>query len=184
MGTKKEEIHLVRICRQIDSYVCAEYPAERIQNVKWDNISGGVNKKQAGYSLYGYIPYKEAAKLIDCSGQHDFGYNDAKVCIRAIDNKDPSYKKGYNYLMKCAGTKPYSNYNAAGLPPCTKRILLILDEKEEITRLELREKLQNEGYNNDLVCGAIKRLEKSQRITISDARNPQKRIIRKFSNDS
>ena len=171
----------VIICRGISNYRCAEYDADKISNVHWDNISGGVNRRQAGYSLYGYIPYEDAAELIDCSGRHNYGYNDAKVCIRASDNKSERYQDGYKLLVNQAGTKPSSSTRPSGAQPCTKRILSLLDEVGEITRSELREKLMDEGYNDTTIRNAIKRLENQWKIKMDGpSQSPRQKISKQL----
>ncbi len=50
----------VIIRRDKESICGAEYSVNKIVRVKWDRISGGVNKSHSGYYLYGYIPYPDA----------------------------------------------------------------------------------------------------------------------------
>ncbi len=61
-------------------------------------------------------------ELVDCSGDHNYGYNGAKICIPEGLNKNPPYKDGYDYLSGLAGKKPKSKI-ASNRPegfPCTK----------------------------------------------------------------
>ena len=172
---------VVVISRQPSAHVGNEILIAEIEDVKWDNISGGVNKKQSGYSLYGYIPYKLAKKYVDCSGEHDYGYNMAKICIPASANKDAKYKEGYNVLCKLAGKKPeggIKDKRPEGGKPCTKRILMILDEQEFIYRGELRIKLKDEGYKVN-IGGAINRLRDQSKIITEGSPQSPKQIIRK-----
>ncbi len=150
-----------------------EYPAEKITGVRWDKVSGGLHKHQSGYSLYGYIPYKDVAELLsDCSGQHDFGDNDGKICIPASPNRKPEYRDGYKMLLEKAGPKPSSSREHS-LPPCTQRIL----ELAPISRVELFKQLNNEGYTSKRISGAITRLKNTNKITLDAPRMSPKYTI-------
>ncbi len=150
----------VIIRRDKGSIYGAEYSVNKIAGVKWDRISGGVNKSHSDYYLYGYIPYSDAAELLaDCSGQHDFGDNDAKIYISSANGKNPEYREGYKMLLEEAGPKPSSSRKSS-LPPCTKRIL----ELAPISREELFKQLNNEGYTSYRISGAISQLIKTNRI--------------------
>lgn len=84
----------------------ADIDVEKIRNPRWDNISGGINERQIGFSLYGYIDYELAEELVACSGMHGGYGNDAKIMVPASLNKKHPYKEGYNYLKQLAGKKP------------------------------------------------------------------------------
>lgn len=147
----------VRIVRHPSNYIkVGEIDVESIGSVRWDNISGGYNNRSGGYSLYGYISYDKAVELVDCSGKHDLGHNDAKVCIPESLNRGKEYKEGYQYLKDHAiNEKPQSKISKNrpdGWGPCTKCILKILEKRTTITRKELREMIGGddsgkEGYN-------------------------------------
>lgn len=160
-----------------------EISIEKIWDVKWDSISGGVNRKQTGYSLYGYIDYALAAEKVKCSGKHNFGKNSAKICISKSKNRSAEYREGYSVLCKEAGEKPKSDiskYRPAGLPPCTKRILQKLEPMGYIMRKDLREILQLEGYQKTTIRNAIKNLERQSKIVSEGSPNSKKCIIRKM----
>lgn len=158
----------VLITRQPRNHETAEIDIDKITGVKWDNISGGVNSRQAGYSLYGYIPYSLAKDLVACSGSHDFGYNQAKICIPASLNAgQPPYKEGYNILSDLAGKKPASQISLSrpeGAPPCTKRIIQVVENEKSITRRNLRETLISEGYASQTIRNALNRMIKAKRL--------------------
>lgn len=159
----------VFITRHPSDYCGDEISIDQISGVKWDCISGGVNRKQSGYSLYGYIDYSLAKDLVNCSGRHDFGYNSAKICISATSNNCPKYIEGYKILCEQAGPKPPSQISLSrpkGYPPCTKRILQILDQTTTITRKELRGIIINDGYEPVTFRNAMKRLERKSRIIL------------------
>ena len=176
-----DELYVV-ISRTPSDYICSEVPISQIEGVMWDNISGGVKNRQSGYSLYGYISYKLAAKTVKCSGRHDFGDNSAKICIPAAKNRDAKYKKGYNILSKLAGDKPAGaikkNRPQGGLP-CTKRILVELENTGPVTRKNLRDALTSEGYQVTTIRNAINGLRKQSKIEVEGSPNSPNQIIRK-----
>ncbi len=176
-----EELYVV-ISRSPSDYICGEVPISEIEGVMWDNISGGVKKGQSGYSLYGYISYKLATETVKCSGRHDFGDNSAKICIPKAKNRDAKHKKGYDKLSKLAGDKPActikKNRPKDG-PPCTKRILVELENTDQITRKILRDTLISEGYPITAIRNAIYSLRKHSKIEVEGSPNSPKQIIRK-----
>lgn len=179
--TDDSENLYVIITRQSGNYKQAEICVDDISCVKWSDISGGVQQRQGGNSLHGYIPYKLAAKLdIACSGSHDYGDNEAKICIPAFNLKDPHYKEGYQYLLDIAGPKPkgeISRSRPEGQGPCSKKIVAILNERKEITRSELRSQLLEIGYPSSTIRNTLERMKLEHRIECepSDGRaNPQK----------
>lgn len=149
-----------------DYYSPAECDVEQINNVHWDNLSGGYHQKQAGFSLYGYIPYKLAEKLVACSGNHEYMGNDVKIVIPANLNNKPPFKEGYKILSKNAGEKPQRTTVGT---PCTKAIIKILNEANNHTleRKMLRAKLLEKGYEKNRILHAIRRLESQGKIKTS-----------------
>lgn len=181
MKTDDSENLYVIITRQSGNYKQAEICIDNISRVHWSDISGGVRQRQSGYSLHGYIPYKLAVKLdIACSGLHDRETNEAKICIPAFNSKDPRYKEGYKYLADIAGPKPKGEISCSrpkGQGPCSPKIVAILNEREEITRSELRSRLLEIGYSGQTIRNALERMKLEHRIECepSDGRaNPQK----------
>ncbi len=170
----------VEVCRSVGGrYASAIIDAEEIIGVKWDNVSGGIHKKQNGYSLYGYIPYSRAVELgLDCSGMHDRGYNDAKICIpESINRKE--HKEGYKYLRDEAGKKPVNHRKTVAHKPCTKMILELLSESSVMERGELRDKILEFGYEGTTFRNAIRTLIKTNRIvTEGTPQSPHQKITR------
>lgn len=155
---------------------CAEVNVDVIKNPHWGRVSGGVKKVQNGYSIYGYIPYYLAASLHLASGDHDFGYNNAKIMIsKSLNSKHP-YKEGYRMLYDQSGPKP--RFRPKGQRPCTKRIMEIL-EAGEMQRGELRQILLSENQPRNRIARAIKRLADTGRIECHGANNNPKQILRK-----
>lgn len=146
----------------------AEIDTDEISGLHWDNISGGVNQRQAGYSLYGYIDYQLASQIVSCSGTHARYGSRAKIMIPASLNKAEPYKTGYEYLVSSLGPKPSYHYRLPGQKPCRTRISELLGEKGAMTRQELRETLQMEKYGRDMIARALNRMEKTGRIIYKD----------------
>ena len=135
-----------------------------------------------GYSLYGDVAYKVAARLVKCSGRHDYGYNDAKICIPAIPNKNGKFKEGYKILCDQVGPKPkgeISKLRPKGGPPCTKRILQELDLHSLVIRKELRDSLHSEGYQIKTIRNALISLKKQSKIITEGSPNSPKQIIKR-----
>ena len=171
----------VLIKRNTGSFKVGEIDIDEISGVHWDNISGGVQRRQAGYSLYGYIDYDRACELVDCSGSHYYYHNDAKILIPAGINKEEPYREGYKYLLHLAGIKPKNSFRVSGstsYKPCTTRILELLEEGD-IERKQLRDKLKAEGYTVNRICGALKRMWKDDRIDTHGSSNSPHQIIQK-----
>ena len=156
-----------------------EIPVKEIYQVKWDDVSGGVYARQAGYSLYGYVDYDIITEMGLNSGAHAFYNNRNKVMIPANLNKKPPYLEGYKYLVKQAGPKPKSN-NHDGKMPCTERILKELENGEQ-KRPVLRDMLIKEGYREQQIRSAIKSMYLDGRITYDTSIYHTKQVIRMLS---
>lgn len=157
---------------------CEEYDAEKIRDIKWDNVSGGYRKKQSGYSLYGYIPYDDAVKMGLSSGNHEKFNNDAKIMIPADLNSKAPYKKVYDHIVSLAGEKPL--IRKPGQLPCTKRAIDILckSKKRSLARSKLREVLLTEGYKPNTIMHALKRLGKEGKIVFEGSPYSKVQIIK------
>lgn len=173
---------MVLICRHPGDYEGGPFPADKISNVHWGCVSGGVNRRQNGFSLYGYAPYEDVMDIVACSGRHNFGYNDMKICITAANNKDnPKYRAAYYSLVEKADEKSRCGIAGKcppGAPSCTKRIREIMAEKKTTTRRELRNSLLDEGYKTETIRDAIKNLRYQEFLEAEgDWRSPSQ-IIR------
>lgn len=178
---------MVLICRSPGAYNCAVFDAAKIQGIHWGCVSGGFQRIQNGWSLYGYIPYEDAMDLGLCSGRHNFGYNDAKICITATGNKDnPEYRVAYYGLVEMADEKAKWGIAAkcpTGAPSCTKRIRQLLADTPEISRCNLRTTLCGEGYDGKTITEAINNLKWQKILELDgDSRSP-KQIIRMRQED-
>ena len=172
----------VLICRQPGDWRGGAYEAGKIKGVKWDCVSGGVFKRQNGWSLYGYIPYEDAMELVACSGVHNYGYNPAKICITASGNKDdPQYRAAYYGLVEKAderGKCGLAEHCPPGKPMCTKRIREIMYDVGVISRGELKKTLIEEGYDKTIVAESIKNLHCQSILEFEGDSRSSKQIIR------
>lgn len=172
----------VCITRSPRDFISGEISVSAISGVKWDNISGGVKRNQSGYSLYGYIDYESAKELVKCSGMHNYGNNEAKICIPASANKD-KYKEGYKYLCEIAGKKPSGTIKSnrpEGGKPCTVRILEELEKQGEMTRKNLRKIICDEGYQIKTFRNTINYLKRQKRISVIGEGTSPNQKIKKF----
>lgn len=132
---------VVKVQRQIGSWMEDIVDVRAINNVCWSRKSGGVGAPEPHFSLYGYIDYSVVKDLnIACSGRHDFGYNNAKVRIMKPKNRSDECYEGYEYLKKHAGPKPDSSFPKTA---CGKSVLKHL--AIEMTRKELIDLLMHEN---------------------------------------
>lgn len=163
----------VIICRQPSNHEHGEISVSEIHDVKWDSISGGVNAPQGFWSLYGYINYDRAAELVACSGMHGGYGGPAKICICKSHNA-AEHAEGYAYLEKLAGVKPKSLRSPIsltrpkGAPPCTKKILSVLQDTSlcngTMSRKELRTIIKEAGYLSQTFRSAIYALKDGEDI--------------------
>ena len=167
---KELEVFICRTINRTEDGVAISI--SEISGVHWDNISGGVHRRQAGYSLYGYIDYDLAYEFGLCSGRHSYYREDAKICIPNSCNKG-DYRKGYLELKRDAGEKPKANYRKPRQKPCTQQVCLLLSEVPYFFRKDLRQRLKEMEYTVN-IARALKRLieqgkseQKAVRIVLS-----------------
>lgn len=151
-------------------------PLKDLHGVRWDNESGGIHRRQRGYSLYGYVNYKDFKNILKCSGEHDYGYNDMKVLIPRVKAGEPEYKT-YKYLMGLAGPKPCCPSNRPkGMPPRTTQTLILLADGAK-TRGCLRNELSSLGYDLQTFPCTIKALIKQEKIICTGSPNSKNQLI-------
>ena len=179
---EKHSTGMVIIYRHSGDYQGSEYAADKIKNVHWGRVSGGVKKAQNGFSLYGYIPYSDAMDIVACSDRHDYGYNDAKICITATTNKDnPKYRAAYYGLVEKADEKASCGIAAHcpnGQPSCTKKIREILYQKGKIYRCDLKAELIQIGYRADTIQEAINNLHFQEVLVLEGNYQNPHQIVR------
>lgn len=161
----------VLITRASGDSSTAEISIDRIYGVHWDNVSGGIHKKNGYYSLFAYIPYQIACNCgISCSGRHRYLNSEAKICIPyKLNQSKDLYKAGYQALLDVAGPKPpsiISGNRPKEAKPCTKCILSLLDvsNTQKLTRGEIRKQLYDKGYKSVTVLNAFRALLKQNKI--------------------
>lgn len=147
---------IVMIKRGADGYDAGEIDVEKIFSVRWDNQSGGYQRRHAGYSLYGYVSYDEGKDLVACSGRHGHYNNVMKVMIPASLNKKQPYREGYDYLASLA--KPKVSYMPG--PPCIEAFSAEL-ANGPVELKQLKNSLENKGYSVEQIRGAINNMVKS-----------------------
>ena len=171
----------VIICRQPDHYKKSEISIDKITNLRWDFVSGGVHAKFGYYCLCGYIDYNLAVSLVKCSGHHRFGNNVAKIFIPFGINNIAPYKSGYIYLAEMAGEKPpsiISQNRPLGAPPCTKAILNEVEKRQEISRGEMRNILLKMGYKPTTILSAFRSLTKNKNLLFIGSPNSKNQLIK------
>lgn len=165
MENSEEKELYVLIMRSHGGNRCSPININEISDVHWGDMSDGCRKRQSGNSLYGYIPYERAMELVDCSGRHNRGYNDARVLI-VKQGRNDQYYEGYKALLKKAEEKPKSRISLErpdGEPPCTQKLLSLLSAGPK-TRGYIRSELLAIGYQETTVRGAIYRLKAQEKI--------------------
>ncbi len=160
----------------------AEIDDALISKLHWDHVSGGISRSANFYSLYGYIPYSKAMEILasSCSGQHDFGWNSAKICIPKIINSKEPYLQTYQKLKEIAGPQPKSISalrHPEGQPPCTRKIMEILSGVPFIIRKDLKTELKKCGFHPDTIRNSLNRLKKQNRIVMEgNSQSPYQKI--------
>lgn len=173
---------MVTIVRQPLKYIkTGDINISEIEDIHWEYESGGVHAHTADAYIYGYIDYSKAAELVDCSGSHKKYNNGAKVCILKGLNIRNGHQKGYEKCFNRAGKRPPSNISQTrpeGKPPCTKRILEVLNQETAcISRKDLREKIRADGYSDITFRSAMNTLIKQRRAAAQgDSRSPGQKI--------
>jgi hypothetical protein len=95
----------VKIRRQWNHWEIAEVELADLDQVHWDNVSGGVRAPANQYYLHGFVFCDRIKGEIPHSCAHGMAPHSIKVCIVKKDN-DPKVLKR---LEKGAGPKPASS---------------------------------------------------------------------------
>ena len=176
----------VLISRSPSEWRKAEYDVDKIKDVEWSNIVGGLQVPQArGYSLYGKIPYKDAMGLVACSGEHNYGNNMAKICIPDKYNSRGEYKEGYEYLIleKAKNIRPkYQSFRSEEEEKCANIIQEIVSKQGEIARGKLRTYIKKtHGYEAKIISKSLEHLKYQRKIKIIKKQGSNSQIITKFT---
>lgn len=195
-----ENVETVNICRNpgsINSKI-SECPIEYLDNIHWDFQSGGFKKTTSKDYLYGYIDYKKATRIVNCSGLHEHFRNGAKVCIVKNHNKSAKYMKAYiglvealynsttdNHQKQCCelALDVYYNRNKRKSkeksPTCKQTILLAIDKNNgQIKRGELLGIIKT-TYSLSTFRKAMKKLVSEKAIKLEGSNNSRYQTIRK-----
>lgn len=156
----------VRIDRGAWSTIQGVVAVEEITGIKWDDIGGGVGNPQKGYSLYGYINYNLAAESVNCSGEHEYFGNGAKIRILSKKKNSPYYA-GYKYLCDLAGGRKSAYYGKH----TAKSMLALLKENGQMEREKLREALAEIGCSLYAFSKNVRRLKEAGKIKCTGPEN-------------
>jgi hypothetical protein len=91
-----------RIRRMGNDWRIAEVDYEKIRNIHWDRLSGGVNVPAPQYFIHGYIWRDDYEGELAHSCQHGKGPHYIKICITKTDNEPTVFSKVQNEV----GPKP------------------------------------------------------------------------------
>ena len=143
--------------------------------VKWVTNTGLNNGHipKSYYLLQCYISYEAAVSLNLASGTHSDIARSAKIFLHKKDNNDPKYREGYKYLCSLAGANPNRSSVQPGRMPCTKKIMEILGV-QKLLREDVINQLITLGYDKETIVGALKRLEKQNKIQVFKSGNYKK----------
>jgi hypothetical protein len=143
--------------------------------VKWVTNTGLNNGHipKSYYLLQCYISYEAAVSLNLASGTHSDIARSAKIFLHKKDNNDPKYREGYKYLCSLAGSNPNRSSVQPGRMPCTKKIMEILGV-QKLLREDVINQLITLGYDKETIVGALKRLEKQNKIQVFKSGNYKK----------
>ena len=155
------------LIRREDGGRVVEYPLSKISGIRWDWQDGGYQRHYASPRLYGYISYKDA-KLVDCSGRHEFA-DCAKVQIVPTSSKKDPYYAGYVEACNHAGKKP--EYHAP--KHMTKEVVcgILKEAGGTMTRGRLRIKLLELGCSAKVFAEHIKKLAAAGVIELEGSSN-------------
>ena len=147
----------VNIVRSPDSYKMAVVLLKELMDIKWDNITGGYNKKCNRYYLTAKIYLSDIIEgSISCSGRHDYRCG-VKIIILKKYNKEI-----YEDLKKLAENKPPEQIKHK--VSSKKLIVEILEKRKTITRKELRDIVLENNFKPTTFLKSFKDLKKEEII--------------------
>lgn len=156
----------VRIRRQPQSYEMDVVHEKYISNVRWDNVCGGLQIRVANVSVYGYMDYHALTETdVAISRSHDWGYNQAKVCMNKSDNLgkgNEEYEPAYCRFIVQADYNTQSRFVDYKRTKTVSQFL----KNNPVSRKELKEQLETEITNADALREAIKILLKAGYLSV------------------
>ena len=93
---------VVRVRRHWNDWRVAEVDYEKIRNIHWDRLPGGVSAPAPQYFIHAYIWCDDYEGESAHSCQHGKGPDYIKICIAKTDNEPTVFAK----IEKKAGSKP------------------------------------------------------------------------------
>jgi len=167
LGDKK-----VKVVRSPGSYERAVVLLENLMDIKWDNITGGYNKKCNRYYLTAKIyPSDIIEGSISCSGRHDYERFGVKIIILKKYNEEI-----YEELKKLAKNKPPEQIKHK--VSSKKLIIEILEKRKTITRKELRDIVLKDNFKPTTFLKSFKDLIKEEIIETEGSNNSCNQIIK------
>lgn len=158
----------VLITRSPDDAKQCPCAIEALDGLHWSNRTGGYKTNIRKYELFAYGWYTEFMDVVECSGSHVKYDNRIKLCIPQKINQAYPYKLGYDELLKQVGEKPLyhtaKHCRKAGLPYASVRIRELLKEQKQMSRFEIKETLEAEGYVLSNVKQSLVYLEKKGEV--------------------
>ncbi len=167
----------VRIKRHRNDDMRDEVYENSISNARWDIVGGGIQLYSKMPVLYGYIPYELAKDLdISISGRHDFGYNDAKICMIPADNLgkgNEEYEPAYCRFIV------HADYNSHFPYFDLKRTKTVSEclKNHPLSRKELMNQLEDKGFDAKNIREAINILLKAGYLNIAGSPRGQNSIL-------
>lgn len=98
----KKTMMRIKIRRQWNSYEIATILLESLQDICWDDISGGSSRRAPQQFLHGYVFCNKIDGDFGHSCKHGKWPHYVKVCITKKDNAAEVYQG----LLKIAGPRP------------------------------------------------------------------------------
>src|SRR5256885_16255855 len=77
----------VKVQRMWNDWRVAEIDYERIRNIQWDRLSGGINVPAPQYFIHAYIWCDDYEGELAHSCQHGKGQHNIKICITKTINE-------------------------------------------------------------------------------------------------
>ena len=159
--TSAEEVLLI-VRRHPGDYRTAKYRLSDIGGLRWDKLSGGVQRTAFGqYYLYGYVACNEAVEgNVAHSGVHGPCPHTIKVCILRQDNIS-----SYELLVRDLPPKPeYARSQPKTGNICKVDIIETLSSKGAMRETELTKVLVEIGHGANNIKFVLKKLAKQKVI--------------------
>jgi hypothetical protein len=146
----------VWVRRDPKNYKTAKYRLADVNQIDWDNVSGGVGGRAGQWFLYGHVQCDQMVEGdLAHSGTHGDCPHEIKICILKTDNDSATYKR----LMEITGPRPPRE------PTCAEDTVAIVRDKQPIRGPDLRKELKWKGHGRLTIDGVLPRLVKQKKLT-------------------